>query len=390
MTSNAPKKVLITGASGFVGGRLCEVMALSGGTASRAFVHSTASAARITRFPLDFFLGDICDRGSVDRAMKGCDAVVHLVRGDKKAMEQGLENVLQAASTHGVSRFVHVSSVAVYGNDPPPQSVSEDAPASRSDMEYGNIKLAQERRVLKHSKRSSLPVVILRPPNIYGPYAGFTIDLLNKIRDGRMAILGDGQNPCNLVYVDNLVEAIFLALWKPEAVGEIFFTTDTSFPTWEECLLAHASLLGIALPRISSADLVRPSRSNVLRDSLRALPRVMLSGELRSVLRQVPLIRSVESFLYTGFQSINPEVQQRIRYRISGPRVIPKIGCPDERRFVLENIFAAQARTVAHSSEKARRLLGYSAPISFQEGMRLTENWLRYVGLISRKEAKLN
>jgi nucleoside-diphosphate-sugar epimerase len=382
MTSNAPKKVLITGAAGFVGGRLCEVMALSGGMKPRAFIHSTSSAARITRFPLDFFLGDLCDRASVDRAMQGCDAVIHLARGDKKVMEQGQENALQAASAQGVSRFVHVSSVAVYGNNPPPESASEDAPASRSDMEYGNVKLAQEHRVLKHGKRTGLPVVILRPPNIYGPYAGFTVDLLNKIRDGRMAILEDGRNPCNLVYVDNLVEAILLSLWKPEAVGEVFFTTDTFFPTWAECLRAHAFLLGMTLPHISPGDFVVPPRVRMFRDSLRAFPRVMLSGELRSVLRQIPVIRLLEGFLYAGFQSISSEVQQKIRHRISGTRVIPKADSVGPRRFVRENIFAAQARTVAHSSEKARRLLDYTAPVSFQEGMRLTEAWLRYARML--------
>lgn len=357
---------------------MCEVMALSGGMTPRAFVHSTSSAARITRFPLDFFLGDLCDRATVDRAMEGCDGVVHLARGDKEVMEQGLENALLAASAQGVSRFVHISSVAVYGNTPPPESATEAAPASRSDMEYGNVKLAQEHRVLRHARRSGLPVVILRPPNIFGPYAWFTLELLNKIRDGRMAILEEGRNPCNLVYVDNLVEAILLALWKPGAVGEIFFTTDKSAPTWEECLRAHAGLLGVVLPHISAADFAVPPRVNVLRDSLHAFPRVMLSGELRSVLRQVPAIHSIENFLYAGFQSISGEIQQKIRHRLNGPRVIPKVGSSSPRRFVRENIFAAQARTVTHSSDKAHRLLGYTAPVSFQEGMRLTEAWLRY------------
>lgn len=376
--TNPLGKVLITGAAGFVGGRLCEVMALSGGMVPRAFVHSTASAARITRFPLDFFLGDLCDRKSIDRAMDGCDAVVHLARGDKRVMEQGLENLLHAASARGVSRFVHISSVAVYGNSPPPESTSEAAPAVRSDMEYGNVKLRQEHRVLKHAKRTGLPVVVLRPPNIYGPFAGFTLELLNKIRDGKMAILDDGRNPCNLVYVDNLVEAIFLALWKPEAVGEIFFVTDNSIPTWEECLRAHAALLDVVLPRISSADFVIPPRARMLRDSLYSLPRVMLSGELRAVLRQIPVVRSLENLLYTAFQSMDGALQRKIRQRLSGPRVIPKVGPTGSRRFVRDNIFAAQARTVLHSNHKARRLLDYTAPVSFQEGMNLTEAWLRY------------
>jgi nucleoside-diphosphate-sugar epimerase len=378
MIANPPRKILITGATGLIGGRLCEILALSGNMAPRAFVHSTASAARITRFPLDFTIGDLCSRAAVDRAMDGCDAVVHLARGDKRVMEQGLENVLQAAAARGVSRFVHISSVAVYGNSPPPESTSEAAPAKRTDLGYGNVKLEQEHRVLRHAKRSDLPVVILRPPNVYGPFAAFTLDLMSKIRGGKMAILDGGYNPCNLVYVDNLVEAILLALWKPEAVGEIFFVTDNRTPTWRECLSAHAAFLGVSLPDISSADLTTPPRPRLIRDSVRTLPRVLLSGELRAVLRRIPAVGSIENLLYSGFQSINPETQQWIRHRINGPRVISKSGLRGSRQFLRDNILAAQARTVAHSNEKARRLLGQTAPVSFEEGMQLTNAWLRY------------
>jgi nucleoside-diphosphate-sugar epimerase len=101
---------LVTGATGFIGGRLCEVMALTGAFEPRPFVHSTGSAWRIARFPLDFAMGDLCDGAAVHRAMDGCDAVVHLARGDDAVMRRGLENVLRAAVTHRVSRFVHISS----------------------------------------------------------------------------------------------------------------------------------------------------------------------------------------------------------------------------------------------------------------------------------------
>lgn len=376
--TNPLRKVLITGATGFMGGRLCEVMAQSGNLVPRAFVHSTGSAGRITRFPLDFFVGDLCDRHSVDRAIEGCDAVIHLARGDENVMGQGLENILRAATERGVSRFVHLSSVAVYGNSPPPESASEAAPAKRTDMEYGNVKLAQEHRVLHYWKRRGLPAVILRPPNVWGPFSAFTVDLLSKIRDKKLAVLDGGQNPCNLVYIDNLVEAILRALWKTEAVGEIFFVTDGCELSWEQCLSDHAALLGVLLPRITSADFTDLPREYFMRDSLRALPRVILSGELRSILRQIPAVRSMEGILYDWFQSIPGELQQQIRNRVNGPRRFAKNGVSGPERFVRNNIFAAQSRTVAHSHEKAQRLLGYTAPISYREGMALTEAWLRY------------
>jgi len=78
-----PGRVLVTGAGGFIGGRLCEVMSLTGHFRPRAFIHSTASAWRLTRFPMDLFVGNLCDRGQVEQAIQGCDAVVHLARGHK-------------------------------------------------------------------------------------------------------------------------------------------------------------------------------------------------------------------------------------------------------------------------------------------------------------------
>jgi nucleoside-diphosphate-sugar epimerase len=380
--SKLPRKVLITGASGLIGSRLCEVMALAGLGEPRAFIHSTATAARISRFPLDFFIGDLCDRSTVEKAVHGCDAVVHLARGEKAVMRAGLENLLQAATRQGVSRFVHMSSVAVYGNNPPPESVSETAPAGRTEMEYGNEKLAQEQRVLKYWKRRGLPVAILRPPNVHGPFSTFTLDIINRIRAGRLAIVDDGRNPCNVIYVDNLVEAILLALWRPGAIGEIFFVTEPGELSWEKYLGDSAALLGCAIPRVSASQLVDKARGPFFRNPLRGAPRVLLSGELRSLLREIPMVRSIEGVLYAGFQCLSEETRQKIRSRIQGPIVFERNGVPQTPVFSRDNIHAAQCRRVAHSSEKARRLLGYAGCVSYQEGMKFTEAWLRYFRLI--------
>lgn len=357
-------------------------MALTNAFTPRALIHSTASAARITRFPMEFVLGDLCDKKSVDSAMQGCDAVVHLARGDNPVMREGLENVLRAAAGHGVSRFVHLSSVAVFGNDPLPESATEDSPAKRTDNAYGNEKLAQEHRVLRWGRRASLPVVILRPPFVWGPSSYFTIDLINRIRSSNLALVDEGLNPCNLVYVDNLVEAILLAIWKPEAAMQTFFVTDSDGVSWGQCLEGHAALLNRSLPHIRQADLVDPPKESYLGESIRALPRVLLSGELRKLLKQVPMIRSIESVFYAGFQSLSRDTQENLRLRISGPTVIRKKDSRLNKVFSRDNIHSAQSRKVAHSNERARRLLGYTAPISYAEGMTLTEAWLRYARVI--------
>src|SRR5262249_20961295 len=142
-----PLRVLITGATGFVGSRLCEVMMLTGACRPRALVHSTGSVARIARFPLDFVIGHTSEPRSRAAAMKGCDAVVHLARGSDQVSTQGLENVLRAASEEEVQRLVHVSSVAVFGDRPTPASHTENATPHPGGNEYGRKKLEQEVRV---------------------------------------------------------------------------------------------------------------------------------------------------------------------------------------------------------------------------------------------------
>ena len=371
MSPERPRRVLVTGATGLIGGRLCEVMALTGAFEPRPFVHGTGSAWRIARFPLDFAVGDLCDRAAVDRAMEGCDAVVHLARGDDAVMQRGLANVLRAAVTNRVSRFVHISSVAVYGGEPAPDSVSEAAAATRSDLPYGNAKLEQEHRVLRYRRRHGLDVVILRPPNVYGPFASFTLGMVNTIRSHDVAVVDGGRNPCNLVYVDNLVEAIFLALWRPEAPGQVFHVTDADPVSWERCITDHAALVGVDVPRVAAAELVPPARERLWRDSLRALA----EDEVQRSLARIPLVRRWVQWL--------PEPAKRaVRARLRRWEPVRRNGSP-ERRFRADHPFiAGQKRTVAHSSEKAHRLLGYTAPVSYDEGMRLTEAWLRQAHIL--------
>jgi len=367
----------VTGATGFIGGRLCEVMALSHAFEPRPFVHSTGSAWRIARFSLNFALGDLCDPRSVDRAIDGCDAVVHLARGNDAVMQRGLENVLRAAVAHRVSRFVHISSVAVYGSQPPAASVSEAAPASRSDLAYGNAKLEQEHRVLRYGRRHGLEVVILRPPNVWGPFGVFSVELVNAIRTHGIAILDGGRNPCNLVYVDNLVEAILLALWRPEAPGQVFFVTDREPVSWIRCITDHATLVGVDVPHVASAELAPPARERLWRDSLRALPGVIADAEFRRAVTRIPLAKRTMSLLSGWLPMLPGPAEQAVRGWLRGRASVRRNGS-SERVFHADHPFiAAQRRSVAHSSDKARRLLGYTAPVSYDEGLSLTEAWLR-------------
>jgi nucleoside-diphosphate-sugar epimerase len=375
------KRLLITGASGLVGSRLCEIIHLAQLGTPRAFLHSTGSAARIARFPLDFVIGDLCDLAAVRSAMKDCEAVVHLARGSHAVMTRGLENVLRAAAEYKVRRFVHVSSVAVYGNNPPPESAHEAAVPDPGDNAYGRATLMQDERVLHYAHKHALPAVILRPPNITGPFAAFTLNLIQRLRARTLPLIDGGQNPCNLVYVDNLVQAILLSLIRDEAVGETFFITDAETITWRQCLGDHAALLGCELWEMRSQDLPGKPKKHMLRDSLRAIPGAVFSKDFRSAMRRIPLLEAAEAALFRRFESLPPQRQEELRLRLRGPEAPPVRSNGRPQLDPSDGLIAAQLRKVAHSCQKAQRLLGYTAPVSYAEGMELTAKWLRFAKL---------
>ena len=163
-----------------------------------------------------------------------------------------------------------------------------------------------------------------------------------------MAIVDGGQNPCNLVYVDNLVEAILLSLWKPAAAGETFFVTDCETVSWERCLNDHAALVGKTIPHISRAKLVSMPRERLIWDSLRLLRSVLFSEKLRREVRKLPLVKSFENIVYEKMQHLSMETQHRFRVAVAGPLSFQKKGTVPPKALAADDpLIAVQSRTVA-------------------------------------------
>ena len=315
--------------------------------------------------------------------MRDCEAVVHLAFGSELVMTRGLKNVLRAASDRGIRRFVHVSSAAVHGNNPPPESRFETARPTPENA-YQRIKVKQERLVANHSRRFGLPVVVLRPFFVYGPYSHLMVQCVARIKAGTLALVDEGCNPCNLVYVDNLCHAILLGLVEPAAAGETFFVNDREPITWAEFLGDLAALVGTELLTIPSSDLIPKPRQRLIRDSMHAVPKALVSEAFRGALRPILLYQRLEAMAYRWFESLSPERRESLRIRIKGPEVLPN---PEDaleklRLSLGDNLVAMQGRRVAHSTQKAEQILSYTAPVPYAEAMNLTASWLRFARLI--------
>jgi predicted dehydrogenase/nucleoside-diphosphate-sugar epimerase len=384
--SGGRETVLITGATGFVGSRLCEVLHLATGFAPRALVHSSGSGAAIARYPLDLVMGDLTDAAQARAAVEGCSVVVHLARGSNAVMTRGLEYMLRAAVDAGVRRFVHVSSVAVYGDNPPAAAHEESAPLRKTGNPYGDLKLEQERLVASYGKRFGLPFVILRPPHISGPQSHFVVAVSERITAGRLPIVDGGEHICNLVHVDNMVEAILLAIDAERAVGETFFITDRERVTWRTCLEDFGAMLGVQLPEATGRQL-RPVPRPSTRAGIRHLSAALMSREVRSAALQVPAFNTMAGWLLQGYGRLPRRQQVALRRRLRPARVPARAGDGALPSYDLDDyLISSQLRSVVHSCEKAERLLGYTAPVGYRQAMALTAEWL-VPGLAMREES---
>ena len=132
-------KILITGATGFIGARIVEVFHLTGYHQVRAGVRSTVSSPRIARYPVEIVKADILNRQEIKSALKDISVVVHCAYGGQGATVEGTEILLSEAIKADVKHVIHLSTIEVYNN---PHGVVDEAYSCEFIGEpYGDSKL---------------------------------------------------------------------------------------------------------------------------------------------------------------------------------------------------------------------------------------------------------
>jgi nucleoside-diphosphate-sugar epimerase len=375
--------VFVTGATGFIGGRICERLVLANAGPIRALVHSPHKAARIARLPFEMVRGSLLHRESLRSALGQAKVVIHCGLGNARGIVRGTENLLAVAAEAGVERFVHMSTAAVHGLTPPPGTETEDAPVRATSDDYCDNKRRAERVVARFGRRG-MSTVILRPSIVYGPYSAWSTRLVQSLRQNTVALIDGGRGACNTTYVDNLIDALFLSLDNDASSGETFFITDGEAITWGDFIRAHVAMLGRCelLPEISSEKVLAyyKQRPGLLTGSWKASAQVLRSRQFRELLLQIPLTQRLLSGAWGWLESLSEDKQQRARSRLG-------VRHPDEAAPAGAPIpdpvdFATQTGTVFFRIDKARRVLGYEPRVLFRQGIGLVEQWMHYANYI--------
>lgn len=250
------RRILVTGGTGFTGGHLCIRLAQDG-HAVRALVRDPDRAEHLHRRGVELVEGDIRDRTSVNRAMDGVDTVYHIAalfrpenvtRQDMWATNvEGTRNMLDAAVTAGVRRFVHCSTVGVHGDVKHPPA-TEETPYGPGDY-YQESKTEGEKVVLQYMAGGRLPIVVFRPGGIYGPGDLRFLKLFKAVKKRRFVMLGSGNVLYQLIYIDDLIDGIIRCGTDGRAVGNIYILTGTEPVTLNEFVHQVAETVSAPPPR---------------------------------------------------------------------------------------------------------------------------------------------
>lgn len=320
------KTLLITGIGGFIGSRTAE-LAIAKGIKVCGLQDSSDKNKKAQNLGAKVIYGNVTDPATAQKACQGVDIVLHTAEIAKEggSLDQfreinvnGTINIAQAAKNAGVKTFIHISSVLVYGFNYPDR-VTEDGPLCGEKNAYCQTKIEAEKALLELNDPANFGIIILRPGDVYGPGSiPWIVRPLVMMRQRLFAYANEGRGVINHTYIDNLIDAIFLAIEK-ETYGEIFNVTDGQETTWKDYFTRLADIAGLPAP----------------------------------------------------FSLPKDELKLFLQLRYQGQKLFRK------QADILPEVVDFMTRPYAYSITKAQKLLSYQPTVDLEEGMRRTQEWVK-------------
>lgn len=355
-------RVAVLGAGGFIGNRTVEMLHLGGRAEVRPIVGRASGLALPARFALDCRVADARDEDALARAFARCDAVVHAVAGDTATILGTLEPAYRAAERAGIRRLVYLGSASVHGQAPAPGTDERTPLRDDREVAYNNAKVRAERTLAALRAAGRVEVVVLRPAIVIGPRSAWIGRFADALLAGEAALVNRGRGICNAVYVDNLVDAIVLALTCPRADRETFLVNDPERVTWADVYRPVAAAFGVDLDALPEASV--PAAPPGWHARARRLRRAPGTRALAAVLPR-PLKRRIANAL--GVADAAPDGGAWAVRARTVPAVTQEMAL----------LYSCGYKLPA---TKAAEVLGWTPSVSFAEACRRTVGWLAFAG----------
>lgn len=253
--NNAPMRIFITGGSGFIGSRLAPLAVQSGHQVTVVTaVNNSVEQARcdaLAKAGINIVVAPLEDSAALARELRDHDVVIHLAAAQHEAQApeshfhnvnvEGTRRLLDLAAKAGVRRFVHGSTIGVYGSAAA-GSLDEQSPLA-PDNPYGRTKAAAE-KVVREFESAAMEWCIVRISETYGPGDMRLLKLFRGIQKGRYLTVGPGENLHQLIYVDDLSRGLLAACSAPGAHGQTAVLAGSEVVTTNAMVEAISVALG--------------------------------------------------------------------------------------------------------------------------------------------------
>jgi len=341
------RTLAVLGATGAVGGRFVEIVAGEGRAPIRALVHRWWHTARVVRFPVELRPSPAADAAAWAQALDGCGAAVSFVDGPE-ADGALAEALVDGCARAGLDRLVHLGCLGSFGAVTE-GLLDEDIDPARPSDAVAARRWEFERSLLRAGASVGLEVMVVTSSLIYGPFTEQGAHVpRDQVEQGRVALARSG-GPCHLIYVDDVIEAVWAAVSLAQPVHGRIFVSGPEPLTWPAFFGAFESIVG------------RPGVA------------VLDDGDLAALMKV----------------DVDQLAELRWPPPVTGPRVVAAIQrrtvrrgavAPERRRLVLPapEELAARAARVEVPLDRATAVLGWKPTVDFAEGMRRTSAYLRW------------
>jgi nucleoside-diphosphate-sugar epimerase len=345
-------RVGVVGAGGFIGRRLTEVLSQKDIVEVRPLVRTTSSATILNQLGVKAGTADATDLASLKLALTGCNVVVHCAAGSPGFIRKSAEVTYRAADQVGVKRLVYLSTASVHGQAPAPNTDEHSALSDRQFPAYNNAKVQAERILLQLREQGSTEVVMIRPGIVVGPGSSWVAGFVNSLLAGTAYVGNQGKGICNSVYIDNLIEQIYLATTAANVDRQAFLTGDRETVTWADLYEPFANACGFRIEQLPSVDCYNYQPT--------------IKERLRERLRNTKFLGEVASFTLGKLKqakSAQPPHQPSLNYEMA-------------------MLYSCQYKL---PYQKAQKMLGYEPTVSFADGCDRTLDWLELKGYSIRR-----